>query len=293
MLRNTRIFTMVAAVLLALVFSVGATGRASAQSSSACDTTGTVNGTATPTYGTVNSTIIFRGTGFTPREDVSFWFTTPTQEVFGTANPIEGGAAPDGSVGIRLTVPQEFVDFAPGKWAITIQGASSNNTAVIYFCLLTTEQATQVAQPATATPVPPTAVPATATSAPATATTAPATAVPATATTVATTAPAVSPTTAPAVSPTTAPVDTAVPATATTGAAVPTDTAVPVMPMESPTAEAIPTEVMPVSTPEGGALPGMPTTGQSDTPMLLSLLLAALGLLGIGVLARRAKTTGR
>lgn len=288
MLRNTRIFTMVAAVLLALVFSVGATGRASAQSSSACDTTGTVNGTATPTYGTVNSTIIFRGTGFTPREDVSFWFTTPTQEVFGTANPIEGGAAPDGSVGIRLTVPQEFVDFAPGKWAITIQGASSNNTAVIYFCLLTTEQATQVAQPATATPVPPTAVPATATSAPATATTAPATA-----TTVATTAPAVSPTTAAAVSPTTAPVDTAVPATATTGAAVPTDTAVPVMPMESPTAEAIPTEVLPVSTPEGGALPGMPTTGQSDTPMLLSLLLAALGLLGFGVLARRAKTTGR
>ncbi|HET6262955.1 MAG TPA: hypothetical protein VFG99_12060 [Chloroflexia bacterium] len=288
MFRNTRIFAMVAAVLLALVFSVGATGRASAQSSSACDTTGTVNGTATPTYGTVNSTIIFRGTGFTPREDVSFWFTTPTQEVFGTANPIEGGAAPDGSVGIRLTVPQEFVDFAPGKWAITIQGASSNNTAVIYFCLLTTEQATQVAQPATATPVPPTAVPATATSAPATATTAPATA-----TTVATTAPAVSPTTAAAVSPTTAPVDTAVPATATTGAAVPTDTAVPVMPMESPTAEAIPTEVMPVSTPEGGALPGMPTTGQSDTPMLLSLLLAALGLLGIGVMARRAKTTGR
>lgn len=288
MFRNTRIFAMVAAVLLALVFSVGATGRASAQSSSACDTTGTVNGTATPTYGTVNSTIIFRGTGFTPREDVSFWFTTPTQEVFGTANPIEGGAAPDGSVGIRLTVPQEFVDFAPGKWAITIQGASSNNTAVIYFCLLTTEQATQVAQPATATPVPPTAVPATATSAPATATTAPATA-----TTVATTAPAVSPTTAPAVSPTTAPVDTAVPATATTGAAVPTDTAVPVMPMESPTVEAIPTEVLPVSTPEGGALPGMPTTGQSDTPMLLSLLLAALGLLGIGVFARRAKTTGR
>jgi hypothetical protein len=276
---------MVAAVLLALVFSVGATGRASAQSSSACDTTGTVNGTATPTYGTVNSTIIFRGTGFTPREDVSFWFTTPTQEVFGTANPIEGGAAPDGTVGIRLTVPQEFVDFAPGKWAITIQGASSNNTAVIYFCLLTTEQATQVAQPATATAVPPTAVPATATSAPATATTAPATAVPATATTVATTAPAVSPTTAP--------VDTAVPATATTGAAVPTDTVAPAMPTEAATAEAIPTEVMPVSTPEGGALPGMPTTGQSETPMLLTLLLAALGLLGIGVLARRAKTTGR
>ncbi|HEX8222038.1 MAG TPA: hypothetical protein VF914_22815 [Chloroflexia bacterium] len=292
MFRNTRIFTMVAAVLLALVLSVGAAGRASAQSSSACDTTGTVNGTATPTYGTVNSTIIFRGTGFTPREDVSFWFTTPTQEVFGTANPIEGGAAPDGSVGIRLTVPEEFVDFAPGKWAITIQGASSNNTAVIYFCLLTTEQATQVAQPATATAVPPTAVPPTAvppTAVPATATTAPATAVPATATTAAT---AVA-TTAPAVSPTTGASDTAVPATATTGAAVPTSTSAPVLPVETATTEAIPTEVMPVATPDSGALPGMPTTGQSETPMLLTMLLAALGLLGIGVLARRAKTTGR
>jgi LPXTG-motif cell wall-anchored protein len=42
-----------------------------------------------------------------------------------------------------------------------------------------------------------------------------------------------------------------------------------------------------------GALPGMPTTGQSDMSMPVTLLLAALSLLGIGVLARRTKSVGR
>lgn len=291
MFRHARIFAMLAVVMLALVFSAGSAGRVSAQSQG-CDITGTRNGTSTPTYGTVGSTLIFRGTGFRQGEDVSFWFTTPQQEVFGTANPVSGGVAPDGSVSLRLTIPREFVDFAPGKWAITFQGAASNNVAVIYFCVLTPEQATQVAQPATATAVPPTAVPATATS------------VPATATTVATTAPAVSPTAdaavsptaAAAVSPTAVATDTGAAATATTAPALPTDT---VMPMESPTSEAIPTEVLPVPTTDtGGAagtgdLPGMPTAGQSDSSMLVTLVLAALGLLGAGLVARRAKSVSR
>ncbi|MDQ5825087.1 MAG: hypothetical protein M3441_12905 [Chloroflexota bacterium] len=303
MFRHARIFTMLAVVMLALVFSAGSAGRVSAQSQG-CDITGTRNGTATPTYGTTGSTLIFRGTGFAQGEDVSFWFTTPQQEVFGTANPVSGGVAPDGSVALRLTIPREFVDFAPGKWAITFQGATSNNVAVIYFCVLTPEQATQVAQPATATAVPPTAVPPTAV--PPTAvppTTVPTTAVPATATTVATTAPAVSPTTdaamsptAAAVSPTAVATDAGAAATATTAPALPTDT---VMPMESPTSAAIPTEVLPVATPDTGTgagagdLPGMPTAGQSDGSMLVTLVLAALGLMGAGLLARRAKSVSR
>ncbi|MDQ3929159.1 MAG: hypothetical protein M3328_08430 [Chloroflexota bacterium] len=291
MFRNLRIFTMLAAVMLALVFSLGSAGRASAQSQG-CDTTGTRNGTATPTYGTTGSTLIFRGTGFTPREDVSFWFTPPPpnqDQVFGTASPVQGGAAPDGSVGIRLTIPKEFVDFATGKWAITIQGAASNNVAVIYFCVLTPEQATAVAQPATATSVPATAtsVPATATSLPASPTTG--------ATAVATTAPALSPTTA-AASPSAVATDTVVATTATSAPALPTSTTVP---LETATTAAIPTEVLPVSTPDmgtgagTGGLPGMPTTGQPDNSMLVTLVLAALGLLGIGALARRAKSTTR
>jgi hypothetical protein len=285
---------MLAVVMLALVFSVGSAGRVSAQSQG-CDITGTRNGTATPTHGTTGSTLIFRGTGFAQGEDVSFWFTTPDQEVFGTANPVGGGVAPDGSVSLRLTIPREFVDFAPGKWAITFQGATSNNVAVIYFCVLTPEQATQVAQPATATAVPPTAVPATATSVPATATTVATTAPavsPTTAAAVSPTAAAVSPTTAAAVSPTAVATDTGAAATATTVPALPTDT---VMPMESPTTAAIPTEVMPVETPVGGAeMPiGMPRAGQSDWSMLVTLMLASLGLFGLGVLARRTKGVSR
>lgn len=287
MFRHARIFTMLAVVMLALVFSVGSAGRVSAQSQG-CDITGTRNGTATPTYGTTGSTLIFRGTGFTRGEDVSFWFTTPQQEVFGTANPLSGGVAPDGSVSLRVTIDQILVDEAPGKWAITFQGATSNNVAVIYFCVLTPEQATQVAQPATATSVPATA-----------------TSVPATATTVATTAPAVSPTTADAavspttaaaVSPTAVATDAGAAATATTAPALPTDT---VMPMESPTSAAIPTEVMPMPTVDTGTgagagdLPGMPTTGQSDGSMIVTLVLAALGLMGAGLVARRAKSVSR
>jgi LPXTG-motif cell wall-anchored protein len=71
------------------------------------------------------------------------------------------------------------------------------------------------------------------------------------------------------------------------------------MPMESPTTAAIPTEVMPMPTADtGGAagtgdLPGMPTTGQSDGSMLVTLVLAALGLMGAGLVARRAKSVSR
>ena len=275
MFRHARIFTMLAAVMLALVFSVGSAGTVSAQSQG-CDTTGTRNGTATPTHGTTGTVIMLRATGFTPGDEVSFWFTVPDGRVAGTAAPVAGGVNPDGSIGpLPFEIEQRDVDTFPGRWAITFQGASSNNTAVIYFCVLTQQQATAVAQPATAT------------AAPATATTAATATVPATATTV-----------APAVSPTVAATNTVVAATATTAPALPTDTVAPVMPVETATTVAIPTEVMPVETPMGGGagtgdLPGMPTAGQSDGSMFATLVLAALGLLGLGFIARRAKGVSR
>ncbi|MDQ5867182.1 MAG: hypothetical protein M3390_15850 [Chloroflexota bacterium] len=302
MFRHARIFTMLAVVMLALVFSVGSAGHVSAQSQG-CDTTGTRNGSATPAYGTTGTVIMLRATGFRPGEDVSFWFTLPNGRVAGTAAPVGGGVNPDGSIGpLDFEIEQRDVDTFPGRWAITFQGASSNNTAVIYFCVLTPQQATAVAQPAQ-----PTAAPATATSVPATATTVATTAPAASPTTAAavspTTAAAVSPTADAAVSPTTAAVsptavatDAGAAATATTAPVMPTGTT---MPMESPTTAAIPTEVMPVPTVDTGAgagagdLPGMPTTGQSDGSMLVTLVLAALGLMGAGLVARRAKTMSR
>lgn len=279
MFRHTRIFTMLAALLLALVFSVGSVGRASAQAQG-CDTTGTSNGTATPAYGTAGTEIIIRATGFQAGEDVSFWFTLPNGLVAGTAAPVEGGVNPDGSVGpLGFEITQQDVDRFPGRWAITFQGASSNNVSVIYFCVLTAQQATAVAQPATATSAPPTA-----------------TSVPATATTVATIAPAISPTVAPAISPTVAVTSTVAVETATTAPALPTNTTAPVLPVDTATTvPAIPTEVITVPTVDtgGGVIPGMPTTGQSDSSMLVTLVLAALGLFSIGMLARRAKSVSR
>src|SRR4051794_22804143 len=114
------------AILVALLFgTVLSTGSAFAQTPS-CDTSGSVNGTATPNIATVGTTVTFRATGFSSGEDVSFWFTLPDGSVVGTAQPIPGGVNPDGSVGpLPFTITQQLVNLATGRWAITFQGASS------------------------------------------------------------------------------------------------------------------------------------------------------------------------
>jgi hypothetical protein len=205
--KNPKLTAMLIALLLGLV-SLGAPGRALAQT---CDVTGTVNGSATPIAGVVGDTLVFRGTGFTPNENVSFWFTLPNGGVFGTANPVQGGVNPDGTIGpLAFQIPQSFGQF-PGRWAITFQGTPSNHQAIIYFCVGFRAQAetpTPVPPAATNTPVPPaatatsqpTAPAATATSeatAPAATATSEATAPAATATTEATAQPTAQPTAAP------------------------------------------------------------------------------------------------
>lgn len=298
MVKIIRSIGMLAVLLLALALSSGSTGRAYAQSSPGCDTTGTVNGTAMPTFGTIGTTLQFRATGFQPNEDVSFYITLPNQDVIGTAAPIPNGVNPDGSVGpLPFTLTNDLVNLATGRWAITFVGASSRNTAVIFFCVLTTAQATAVAQPTSA---PPTATSVPATSVPATATSAPATSVPTTAasataaTTEVATAAATTTAAATVTSVATAPATMAASSTPTT-AVVPTTaveqpsptTAVVAPPtaiMEQPTALP-PVEVMPTMP---TTVPGMPTTGQSDLPMLIVLSLAALGLLILGLATRRS-----
>jgi hypothetical protein len=102
-----------------------------------CDTSGNRNGEATPSSVRVGQTTVFRARGFQPNEDVSFWFTTPSGIVVGTPAPVPGGVNPDGSVGpLPFTIDPAFPEvFGYGRWAITFQGASSNNVAVIYFCI--------------------------------------------------------------------------------------------------------------------------------------------------------------
>src|SRR5207244_1963038 len=121
-------------------------GVASAQT---CDTSGTKDGTASPTLVLPNQPVTFTATNFTPGEEVSFWFTLPSQVVFGTANPLCCAGA-DGVVRFApAPLPAEFYT-NQGRWALTVQGAQSQHQSIIYFCVFTS--------------APPTAVPATATS---------------------------------------------------------------------------------------------------------------------------------
>jgi hypothetical protein len=230
-------------LLGALLFSMASFSVASAQTGT-CDTTGTVNGSATPVAGVVGDTIIFTGTGFAPNESVSFWFTLPNGAVLGTAQPIPGGVNPDGTVGpLPLTIPTSFAQF-PGRWAITFQGTPSNHMAIIYFCV----GFRQLAATPTSPPAP------TATSAPATATAVPPTVPAATAT-------GVLPTEVPTVQP------------AATTVAEPTATT----PAVEPTAA-----VEPTTTP--GTTPGMPRTGENDATLsiMIAFAVVSLSLLGMG-----------
>lgn len=296
MAKIARITVTFAIMLLALVGVFSPAHHASAQTASgACDTSASFNGSATPPYGTTGTTIVFRARGFQANEDVSFYFTLPNGDVIGTAAPFSGGINPDGTIGpLPFAIDQQTVNLATGRWAITFKGATSNNTAVIYFCVFTAAQATAAATTPTAT-----TAPATATGVPATATTAATaaatnTAVPADTTvpvtsTVAVTAVA-SDTSVPAtsVATDTAVVPTTVPATSTMVPAVPTTapTTMPTMlPTMVPTMEPAPT--MTGTGGVGGTTPGMPSTGQPEVPAYLTLFSIALGLLGLGVVARR------
>jgi len=209
-------------LLLALLVTLGAvSAHPVAAQSAPCDLSGTIDGTATPNSATTGTQIVFRATGFTVGENVSYYFTLPNGAVFGTARPLENGVQPDGSVILSFTVPQPFTTF-PGTWALTVQGANSNHVSIIKFCITTTAQPPQ----ATATSAPPsatTAPAATDTPVPPSATTAPV------ATETATTAPTVAATDTATAAPTTAATETATaaPTTATTAVASQTATAAP------------------------------------------------------------------
>jgi hypothetical protein len=101
-----------------------------------CDTSGSQNGTATPNSGGNGTTIVFRATGFSPREGISFWFTDPHGNTVGTARPLPPGLVnSDGSLGpLPLTLDSSFTS-DPGRWAITFEGASTHHQAIIYFCV--------------------------------------------------------------------------------------------------------------------------------------------------------------
>ena len=103
----------------------------------ACDTSGNRNGEAIPSSGRVGDTLRFTARGFRPGEQVSYWFTQPNGETFGTENPDEGLiAGPSGVFNLPFELDPILVVFGGyGNWGITFQGAQSGNTAVIRFCI--------------------------------------------------------------------------------------------------------------------------------------------------------------
>lgn len=172
MSRQSRLFTlMFAGILLAValaLFSSDGSSAASPQAApsagvvaQACDPSGSIDGAATPSTVLPGQAVGFRGTGFTPGEGISFWFTLPNGAVFGTARPL--CCAPSSGV-IAFSpepLPDEFYD-DPGRWALTIAGSSSRHQSIIYFCVVRQLQPTNTAVPPTSVPptsVPPTSVP--------------------------------------------------------------------------------------------------------------------------------------
>ncbi len=103
-----------------------------------CDTSGNVNGQATPSSGRVGDTLRFTARGFKANELVSYWFTLPDGETFGTDDPDQGlQAGPTGTFNFPFVLDAILVDIGGyGNWGITFQGAESHNIAVIRFCIV-------------------------------------------------------------------------------------------------------------------------------------------------------------
>ena len=101
-----------------------------------CDVSGNKNGASDKTTVHAGESMKIAGAGFTPGEPISYWFTLPSGDVFGTAHPVALSVNPNGTIGpYNIETDASFAQ-APGRWAITFQGAYSNNQAIIYFCIV-------------------------------------------------------------------------------------------------------------------------------------------------------------
>ena len=149
MSRRLQVSSLIMSLMLSMALAVSALPASSARAQTPpCDLSGGRNGTATPNVVGPGNIIVFEATGFQANEDVSFWFTLPNGQVFGTAQPIPGGVNEDGTVGpLPIRIPQAFAQF-PGRWAMTFQGSASNNTAIIPFCVTGQAQPTPTPNPA-------------------------------------------------------------------------------------------------------------------------------------------------
>lgn len=84
------------------------------------------------------SSCVTRGTqlvidvfGFTPNEQVGFWFTAPDGAVYGTIETVNIGPQ-----GAASNLPLDTNQFEPGLWSLIFEGVESKHQARIYFKIL-------------------------------------------------------------------------------------------------------------------------------------------------------------
>lgn len=88
-----------------------------------------VNAVVDPACGTPGTTFRYYGTGFTPQEALSAWFTAPDGSVVGTSKP--SFQTPDDGQ-FYFDIPTDF-NWVQGWWAMTWKGDYSGHTSVGYF----------------------------------------------------------------------------------------------------------------------------------------------------------------
>ena len=99
------------------------------------------NATVTPRCGDIDTTFDIVITGFTPNENISFWFTAPNGDTVGTPAPLEVGQHNgrltdyiDGAI-LEL-IADEFNVPLYGIWAMSYQGEASGHISIVWFKLV-------------------------------------------------------------------------------------------------------------------------------------------------------------
>ena len=95
----------------------------------ACDPNGTQNASVAPLSGPVGTVFHITVRGFQPGENAGYWLTDPDGAVYGTRNQLT--IPPSG--GGTLSIDSYYL--YTGRWALTVEGVSSHNVAIAYFCI--------------------------------------------------------------------------------------------------------------------------------------------------------------
>jgi len=90
--------------------------------------------TVAPKCGPIGTVFQITAHGFNPNEQISFWLTTPDQQVLGTPAPVNIGNHP-GSFNDQFdsSFLSSVGDRANGIWAITYEGKDSHHQSIVWF----------------------------------------------------------------------------------------------------------------------------------------------------------------